>query len=111
MRPLTIADVPMPERHDTILPALTDDALTADLAGGGFYSPERAAQLLTVPPEYRQGVEIAVNAVTFHVELPSGRIVLFGVDFDDAYRAAIGRLAAAGIPIQATPTTPTNQER
>lgn len=102
----------MIERHETILDEYTDEHLTADLGHHESGVRERAALLLTAPPEYRQGVEAAAHAMAYTLKSrPSSHNKLLlesyseptGVQPEDARRAALDQLAAQGVKLNPVP--------
>lgn len=93
------------ERHGAVLPALTDEHLTRLLAGPPG-AAARAAALLQAPPEYRQAVEATVSEATSTTRTVTdgrnfwGYFELTGVQPEDAYRAALSRLARQGVRLR-----------
>jgi hypothetical protein len=101
----------MIERHETVISEYTDEYLR-EYRQQGDGQRAYADALLVAPPEYRQGVEIAVFAMTTTVKsrpsshnkdmLESYREPT-GVLPADARRAALAQLAAQGVKLLVAP--------
>jgi hypothetical protein len=90
----------MIERNEEILPDLTDEALIA-MAKALPRQEKVVHDMLTVPPEYRQGIQAAITNMMFDFEYRDDFLEVSptGVDQEDARRIALDELVRQGVEL------------